>query len=130
MNAVRSDYTILLIFSLVIILVSIEVTNAVEFDFSGQLSGWSMVLHDDIDWRNQNGLRYIPELYFKHGFDDEQMLEFQLSVIIISVCSIPENTSTTGNTIITTSDQNILKSWDITIYTMLPLSQMQKNGTV
>ena len=55
-------------------------TFALDWDFNGQLSGWSTETQTLGEWENRTGLRYIPELYLGRPLDDQSSLDAEFSL--------------------------------------------------
>ena len=55
-------------------------THALESDFSGQLSGWTIESRNQDRWENNTGLRYIPQLNLTHSLDEDVFIDTELSI--------------------------------------------------
>jgi len=56
------------------------VTHAIESDFGGQLSGWTIQSKNQDGWENNTGLRYIPFLNLTHALDEDAFFDTELSI--------------------------------------------------
>ena len=74
--------------------------HALEYDFRGQLSGWTIETRNENNWENNTGLRYIPLLSLTHSLDEDTFIDTELSI----------------NSFITTDENNEGKHGDIDIY--------------
>jgi hypothetical protein len=63
-----------------LILVCSGVTHALESDFGGQLSGWTIQSRNQDEWENNTGLRYIPFLNLTHSLDEDTFFDTELSI--------------------------------------------------
>lgn len=50
-----------------------------QYDFTGQLSGWTNETRNRGTWRNISGLRYIPQLSLKLPLTDDMFLDTEIS---------------------------------------------------
>ena len=75
-------------------------THALESDFSGQLSGWTIESRNQDRWENNTGLRYIPYLNLSHSLDEDAFIDTELSI----------------NSFLTTDENSDGKHGDIDIY--------------
>ncbi|MBT4485129.1 MAG: hypothetical protein HOC71_15800 [Candidatus Latescibacteria bacterium] len=55
-------------------------SRAVEYDFRGQLSGWTIQSRHDDAWGNSSGLRYIPRLILNQPINDELFFDTEVSL--------------------------------------------------
>jgi hypothetical protein len=53
---------------------------ALEFDFRGQLSGWTIETRNENNWENNTGLRYIPLLNIAYTLDEGDLIDAELSI--------------------------------------------------
>ena len=53
---------------------------ALESDFRGQLSGWTMAAKEDSAWATRFGLRYVPQLTLKKSLGHDSFFDFELSL--------------------------------------------------
>jgi len=53
--------------------------RALEWDFSGQLSGWMTEINDHDSWQNSLGLLYIPQISLKKHVSEESFLDAEVS---------------------------------------------------
>ena len=58
---------------------------AVEMDFQGQLSGWTMETEIRGGWENHSGLRYIPRADITHDVTADSTLDMELSLNSLAV---------------------------------------------
>jgi len=49
-------------------------------EFKGQFSGWTSETRNTGSWRNNTGLRYIPELSIKHNLGENTLIDAEMSV--------------------------------------------------
>lgn len=75
-------------------------THALESDFRGQLSGWTIESRNQDRWENNSGLRYIPLLSLTHSLDEDTFFDTELSI----------------NCFLTTDENSDGKHADIDIY--------------
>lgn len=54
--------------------------RAFEYDLRGQLSGWTTETHIQDEWRNQSGIRYLPQLTLSQMLNDEMFLDFDAAL--------------------------------------------------
>lgn len=52
---------------------------ALDLDFRGQLSGWTIESRQDDEWRNQTGGRYLPQLTLEHALTDISFIDLEAS---------------------------------------------------
>jgi hypothetical protein len=74
--------------------------HAMEIDFRGQLSGWTIETRNENNWENNTGLRYIPLLSLTRSLDEDAFIDAELSV----------------NGFLTTDENNEDKHGDIDTY--------------
>jgi len=74
--------------------------GALEFDFSGQLSGWTMETHAGGKWYNGTGLRYIPQLNLEQPVGEESFIDLEISL----------------NGFLATKDNDTDKNYDLDLY--------------
>jgi len=55
------------------------ICQAVEYDFRGQLSGWTIESRNENTWSNNSGLRYIPQLILEHPLNDDSFFDTEVS---------------------------------------------------
>ena len=55
-------------------------SSAVEYDFMGQLSGWTIESGNKDAWNNNSGLRYIPQLIIEQPLTDDSFLDIEGSL--------------------------------------------------
>ncbi|MFH1934375.1 MAG: hypothetical protein ABIN18_22740 [Pseudomonadota bacterium] len=55
-------------------------THALESDFRGQLSGWTIESRNQDRWENNTGLRYIPQLNLTHSLDEDAFIDTEISI--------------------------------------------------
>ena len=53
--------------------------NALEWDFSGQLSGWTIQVRRQGTWENISGLRYIPQLTVSQSLTEDSFIDAEVS---------------------------------------------------
>jgi len=53
---------------------------ALEYDLRGQLLGWTTETHVQEQWRNQSGLRYLPQLTVSQMLNDAMFLDLDAAV--------------------------------------------------
>lgn len=53
---------------------------ALESDFRGQLSGWTIETRNENSWENNTGLRYIPLLSLTRPLDEHAFIDAELSI--------------------------------------------------
>jgi hypothetical protein len=53
--------------------------HALNVDFRGQLSGWTIESRDRNEWRNNSGLRYIPQFTVKQPLTEASFLDTEVS---------------------------------------------------
>jgi len=53
---------------------------ALEADFSGQLSAWTVESRHNHQWQNNSGLRYIPLLSLTRSLDEDTFIDTELSL--------------------------------------------------
>ncbi len=53
---------------------------ALEFDFRGQISGWTTEARVDDEWQNQSGLRSIPELTLEYPISEMSFVDLEASL--------------------------------------------------
>jgi hypothetical protein len=53
---------------------------ALDADFRGQVSGWTIETRDQEEWRNNSGLRYIPQLTLEQYVSDESFFDIETSL--------------------------------------------------
>lgn len=63
----------------IIVFINLQ-THAIDLNLEGQLSGWTIESKIDDHWENSIGLRYIPELNISHDFNNETLLDSEISV--------------------------------------------------
>jgi len=73
----NNHYTILLL-ALIILLLPGN-SQAVGYDFRGQLSGWTIESRNEDDWSNNPGLRYIPRLILEQPLNDDSFFDTEVS---------------------------------------------------
>ena len=74
-------YYLLLIYGLFGVSLAFSgVTHAIESDFGGQLSGWTIQYKNQDEWENNTGLRYIPFLTLTHPLDEDTFFDTELSI--------------------------------------------------
>jgi len=54
--------------------------HALEVDFQGQFSGWTIESRVQDEWRNNSGLRYIPQLTLEQSVGDESFFDIEASL--------------------------------------------------
>ncbi|MBW2324128.1 MAG: hypothetical protein JRF41_11545 [Deltaproteobacteria bacterium] len=54
--------------------------RALEWDYSGRLSGWITETTDHDSWQNSLGLLYIPQVSLKKYLGEESFLDAEVSV--------------------------------------------------
>ena len=74
--------------------------QALEYDFRGQLSGWTIETRNENNWENNTGLRYIPLLSLTRPLDEDTFIDAELSL----------------NSFLTTDENNEGKHGDIEAY--------------
>ena len=52
-------------------------SQGVEYDFLGQLSGWTIESGNKDAWNNNSGLRYIPRLIVEQSINDDSFLDIE-----------------------------------------------------
>ena len=55
------------------------ICQAVEYDFRGQLSGWTIESRNENTWSNNSGLRYIPQLILEHPLNNDSFFDTEVS---------------------------------------------------
>lgn len=53
--------------------------HALEHDFRGQLSGWTIETRSQDTWKNNSGLRYIPQLGLTQSLDEDSFIDAEIS---------------------------------------------------
>ncbi|MFC1692339.1 hypothetical protein ACFL1R_02405 [Candidatus Latescibacterota bacterium] len=66
------------LFTLIILLLNGE-SGAVEYDFRGQLSGWTNESRNNNDCDNNSGLRYIPQLILEQPVSENSFFDTEVS---------------------------------------------------
>ncbi len=54
-------------------------SQAVEYDFRGQLSGWTIESRNEDTRDNNSGLRYIPQLILEQPMNDDSFIDTEIS---------------------------------------------------
>jgi len=71
---------IFLIMMIIACLLISQSCSALELDFSGQLSLWTMETRNRGDWENNTGIRYIPQLSIGKSLNDDAVLDTEISL--------------------------------------------------
>ena len=74
----RNNHYPILLIALIILLLPGD-SQAVGYDFSGQLSGWTIESRSEDDWDNNFGLRYIPRLILEQPLNDDSFFDTEVS---------------------------------------------------
>lgn len=53
---------------------------ALDADFRGQISGWTIESRVQDEWRNNSGLRYIPQLTLEQSVNEESFFDIEASL--------------------------------------------------
>jgi len=53
---------------------------AMEYDFKGQLSGWTIEAQSQETWQNNTGLRYIPEVSLNQSLNSDSFIDAEVSL--------------------------------------------------
>jgi len=78
-----------------------ESAYALEWDFSGQLSGWTIESYSrENSWENNSGLRYIPQLSVKQPLNEDSFIDAEVSF----------------NAFLATDDTDEGKKYDLDLY--------------
>ncbi len=57
-----------------------EKIYALELDFRGRFSGWAIESRIQEEWRNNSGLRYIPQLTLEQTLSDDAFFDIEVSL--------------------------------------------------
>ncbi len=65
--------------AVILLLITTNLTDAVEFNLRGQASGWFTDARNNDSWQNRSGIRYIPELSIGGSLSREALVDAEVS---------------------------------------------------